>query len=431
MGIRDTAYLISTIFQVMLIYKFVNAFLGKDIKVNILKYWLYIWYYLITVSVYIFIQVPTIILLSNIFMLFAITANHEVTLKRKILSVIYVYVASALSEAITLATLRMLNIVRTPFPFEDNEFLISRIASLVILYPFVLLYSNINLSISKRELPSIFWLAAIFVPLATLIPAALILFEPGSSYLAMALTTVMVFFLNFLVFYLYSELDKIYQVEMEKEIFLMQAKAYGKQIELLENQSKNMKTFKHDVINHISSLKSLIENNDNKNAISYLNNAYLIVSNTAEHVKTNNLAMNSILNYKIDEAQKLCIDINHDISIPTSLQISDIDLIAIWGNLFDNAIEALKRVEYDRVINLSFTYEDGLIIIIMENNFEGNLLFDGDIIISSKKNKDEHGLGLLSIENAVRKYDGIMNISTNSSRFRVEIMIYNKIPETV
>jgi len=425
MNIRDNVYLISTIFQAVLTYKFIAAFLGNEIKGRIIRYLLYAVYYSVIVSVYLFIREPIIIIPANILMLCILTLNHESTIKRKILSVLYAYSALVLSETIAIAVLRFMNMVTSPFPLYDNEFVIGRISSLILMYSFVLLYNSLSSSKDRREVPLVFWAAAIIVPLATLVPSAFILFQPDLGHTAMILTTVAVFTLNFLVFYLYNELIKLYQSKMEKEIFILQSKAYSRQLDILETQAKRMKTFKHDIINHISSLKGLTENNDLNGIASYLNGMHQAVSDTAEYVKIPNQAISSILNFKIGEANKFDIHVKCNINIPDFLNISAIDLTAIIGNLFDNAIEALKHLEKDREIKFSLVYDKGIVTIVMENEYSGNLISDADKIITSKKNKEEHGLGLLSIKNAIQKYGGIMDISTESHKFRVAILLHD------
>jgi len=414
------------VFQTVLVYKFINVFLGSAIKGGVIKYSLYIGYYLVISYIYLFVRVHIAIISTNLIVLIALTLNHEGTVKKKALSVVYIYVASILSEAITVSSLRMLNIVREPFPFTDSEFIASRITSLIILYPFVLLYSSLSLSKNKEEVPSIFWFVAIFVPLTTLIPSFLILFIPQTNDFVMLLTVVMVLFLNILIFYFYGEVIKLYQSKMEKEIYQLQLKAYSNQFNLLENQTNNMKAFKHDIINHISALRIFIENDETASAAAYLEGMYQTILNKEEYVKTNNTAISSILNYKIGEAYKFNIDVKRDINIPDALDVSAVDLTAIIGNLFDNAIEALKQIENDREIKFSLTYENGLLHMIIENKFLGSILFNGDRILTNKHDKNEHGIGLLSIRNSLKRYDGIMDISTESNKFRVAIMLYNK-----
>jgi len=291
-----------------------------------------------------------------------------------------------------------------------------------------LLYSNRSFSKNKGEAPPIFWFVAIFVPFATLVPSLLILFDPQANYWAMLLTTAMVFFLNFLIFYFYGELISLYQNKIEKEIYQVQLKAYSNQFNLLENQANTMKTFKHDIINHLISLSSFLDNSDVESAVSYLKEMHQIILSKDEYVKISNPAISSIMNYRIGEAHRLDINVKHDISTPDILNVSTVDLTAIIGNLFDNAIEALTQIEGDREIIFSFTYENGLINIAMENEFLGDILFNGEEILTTKSNKSEHGLGLLSVRNSVIRYNGVMEVTTNSNTFRVDIMMYNKKP---
>ena len=101
------------------------------------------------------------------------------------------------------------------------------------------------------------------------------------------------------------------------------------------------------------------------------------------------------------------------------------DIYAIFGNLLDNAIEAVLQVpeEEKRVINVRILSHESLTVIQIENFYEGKLVFDGELPVTTKTDKEEHGFGMKSVDYLVKKYGGTMVIETEDQVFRVKIMI--------
>lgn len=109
--------------------------------------------------------------------------------------------------------------------------------------------------------------------------------------------------------------------------------------------------------------------------------------------------------------------------------VSDIDLYALFGNLLDNAIEAVKTLDAERrTIGLSVRAQNGIIRINVYNGYKGEIKFEGDLPITTKENKLYHGYGLKSIKRIVDKYDGEMSISTDNGIFEVNIVFEDRSP---
>ena len=63
----------------------------------------------------------------------------------------------------------------------------------------------------------------------------------------------------------------------------------------------------------------------------------------------------SILNYKIAEAEKRDIHVEYDVRIPDRLLLEDFDLTCILGNLLDDAIEAAEKTD-EKIITFRLEY---------------------------------------------------------------------------
>lgn len=100
------------------------------------------------------------------------------------------------------------------------------------------------------------------------------------------------------------------------------------------------------------------------------------------------------------------------------------DIFSLFGNILDNAIECEAQLPLDtRFIHLSVRVVNQLLIIHVENHFEGTLELRGGMPVTTKEDRNYHGYGMLSIRRIVEKYDGNFEISTEDQLFQIDIML--------
>lgn len=105
------------------------------------------------------------------------------------------------------------------------------------------------------------------------------------------------------------------------------------------------------------------------------------------------------------------------------------DLYCLFGNIADNALEAVTRIKdkEKRVVNIVVKSRDNMVIVQAENFFEGRLeLYDG-LPVTTKDDKNYHGFGMQSMRMIVRKYGGEMIVSAEGGVFRLTVLF----PDTV
>lgn len=141
----------------------------------------------------------------------------------------------------------------------------------------------------------------------------------------------------------------------------------------------------------------------------------------------NDNVITSFLNFKCKEAQAkdISLEIQGNISKENVIYIDKEDICRILNNILNNAIDACKECD-EKYINLLFSVVNDYIIIKSENPFKGNILNEGGIIQTIKRDKTKHGYGLKSIKSIAEKYNGFMNINYYDNVFKVEVQILNK-----
>lgn len=105
--------------------------------------------------------------------------------------------------------------------------------------------------------------------------------------------------------------------------------------------------------------------------------------------------------------------------------LEPVDLYAMLGDAFDNAVEALERVEEpeQRILSLELLPRQDFLFISLENYCPDPPLLAGGLPKSSKPDDGRHGIGLHSIRYIAEKYGGTMSVSVEDGYFCLKITI--------
>lgn len=218
----------------------------------------------------------------------------------------------------------------------------------------------------------------------------------------------------FFVILLY--LNAISKEKLEKEIIeqkdtqLNELSSYSHHVESLYEE---IRSFRHDYINILTSLKLGIDTQDIE-AIKTVYNGVLRDSGNqfydskfdiAKLSNIKNDAIKSILSAKLLEAQNKGISISVEIEEPVSnFRIELLDFITILSVLCDNAIEATIEAISPRM-TVAFMNNDDSLILIVENSIKSEKVDVNHIFDRGYSSKgEERGLGLHNVNSILEKY---------------------------
>lgn len=103
--------------------------------------------------------------------------------------------------------------------------------------------------------------------------------------------------------------------------------------------------------------------------------------------------------------------------------MKETDLYSLFGNMIDNAVEAVSALEADeRIIGLTVKKVQSLLSINIHNYYNGELRFEKNLPLTTKEDKEFHGFGMKSIKLIIDKYSGEMSISANNRIFNLNIV---------
>lgn len=138
--------------------------------------------------------------------------------------------------------------------------------------------------------------------------------------------------------------------------------------------------------------------------------------------QTGSRALDVILTEKNMSCRESGININC-IADGSSLDfMQDSDIYSLFGNLLENAFNAVKELEESlRTIDLSIRRHGELLSINIRNCYEGTVTMENGRPVSPGDPR-YHGFGTKSIAAIVSKYDGTVSFRANSGTFSVNIL---------
>lgn len=215
----------------------------------------------------------------------------------------------------------------------------------------------------------------------------------------------------------------LFSKQIDKHIAAYQRELIETHYQEVDNMYRKMRGWRHDYRNHIQAMKVMAANGNMDGIKAYLDELDTDLNTVDTVVKTGNAMADAILNSKISLAQSKSIAVHCDAHIPVKLQMSELDLCCILGNLFDNAIEAsLSLPESERQIRVYMDMK-GTQLYISFTNFTSGRKLDkvGNIFKTSKG--DGHGFGLVRIDNIIERLGGYLSRNSEDGAFTTEILI--------
>ncbi|MGM9979350.1 MAG: sensor histidine kinase [Clostridium sp.] len=322
---------------------------------------------------------------------------------------------------------------RITFLFELVE---SLIAIIISYFVGKLLYKHDLKSVNLKKVSSSkFALLIYFVVIISAVLLTLCIFDGDSSnfettegMFAIFYIIIMFVIIGILVYMSIKE-SKIEKQRIQYESL----KEYTDKLELLYT---DMRKFRHDYINILSSMYSFIEEGDMCGLKKYFDekiqplnqkmnsNNYKLVALKNVHLPE----VKGLLSSKIIKAQELGLDTFIDISEPIDeINIDILELVISLGIIMDNAIEAALSSE-DKRISLGLIKKNQSVIIIVSNSFSGDIPSISMLFKQGFSTKGENrGLGLSNLKEIIDKYKNVtLDTFIKNELFFQEITIKNR-----
>lgn len=304
-----------------------------------------------------------------------------------------------------------------------------RFIALIIIQMTIFYATRIFINNRKEDygkLSSDIWIITIIIPIIFIITLSFILeitvYISQTAQIMAICASIGIFLSNILIYIIYIKMKKEENRKIEYELLKQKYIIQEQDISDIKELYSHLQKMKHDIKHHINLIKLLMENQEYNKALDYLNK-YSISGDIGKHDKVfcNNTIINYIINSKITLIKANNIQFYCNIS-ENITNVSDVDLNIILSNMFDNAIEACEKVSGKKEILLNISNKNSYLIIILKNSTK-YIQKDLNNIKTSKKNKNEHGFGILCIKEVAAKYNGRVKIENEDNSFVMSVIL--------
>lgn len=222
----------------------------------------------------------------------------------------------------------------------------------------------------------------------------------------------------------YQGIKESYRKEKEDAVWLEQMENMKRHINEAEVLYQDIRGLKHDMGNHIMTLKGLFLRNEQEQTIKYLTRLNKQLNDILPEIKSGNPITDVILTEKQKEAKEKGIAFVCDFHYPEETRIDTFDISVILNNAINNAIEGAYGCN-DSYIKIKSYRKSNAYMIEIINSFTGEIIIDEESgIPKTTKNKGkEHGFGIANIRKVAQKYFGDIAIEQNGTDFIFSVML--------
>jgi len=204
---------------------------------------------------------------------------------------------------------------------------------------------------------------------------------------------------------LFSNIRKFYrEAKFARCILSAEQAQYQKIAEMYETLS----TVRHDFKYYVKKMDELLQTGDIEKAKQYLTEIKKQIPESGLHYYCTDHAINALLTSYAKNCKKFNIEYNVKITLPNSLSVPRYDICIVLCNLLENAIEACKKIENGREIDLAIKTDGQRMAIRVKNSFDG---------------VNNENANLRSVRAVAERYGGHISTEQTRSVFTIYVMV--------
>jgi len=231
---------------------------------------------------------------------------------------------------------------------------------------------------------------------------------------------------NILMFYSFNRYSEQMERGIQQELIISKQNMDLKYYDQVEVLNEKYKQFIHNTNHYLKAIGQLAKGENGNKILDILNELHIELENNETIVYCQNHTMNAILSERKIQAEKN--HIIYDAYIEPSVELEGViasDLIIMLGNLLDNAIVAANKCEYEStvMVRIFVNSEGNFHVIKIVNDFCREIKIDNGKFITTKKDKELHGIGIESVKSTVKKYGGYLECSIEDIKFTAILVI--------
>lgn len=189
----------------------------------------------------------------------------------------------------------------------------------------------------------------------------------------------------------------------------------------LVDQYEDNRRIRHDIAHHMHTIQLLLESDRRQEATAYAGELMRQQEHSSQLGQCENPLVDAFLFSRIREARQAGIPVEASVVLPRRLPIANVDLVILFGNLMDNAVEACGQVASPFIRLEAGLRKDYLVVT------ETNPAPADDTRKKRRIPQLERGIGLHILTDLAGRYHGSCIQEVRDGQFTVSIAL--QLPE--
>lgn len=239
--------------------------------------------------------------------------------------------------------------------------------------------------------------------------------------------SVLLYLTNAIIFIILEKYTDVLNKVRYAEIITVKREMENEYFQNILKINQHYQCFMHDINSYFNSFRHLAVTGDNNKIIEIIDELKgKIDEETSGVIYCGSPVLNAVLLERISKAKEygIVLSIFVEKYIKTDF-LSDADMISMFGNLLDNALEASFKCDTgNRKVNVKlFMGTSFFLMFHIENSFSVSAKRDGTRLLSTKDDKKPHGLGIGIVSNLAEKYGGSLTLEEKGDIFITTLAI--------
>ena len=210
-----------------------------------------------------------------------------------------------------------------------------------------------------------------------------------------------------------------YSRQMEQKLQI-QKQNYEELTEKMDEISR----MRHDMRHHLRTIMSYTQQGKYQEMMEYLQEYASVITEEEKRIcYCRNMAVDAVIHFYAGELRKKGIPFECDMMLPQNIGISDTDLCKIYGNLLENAVDAVKELlpENKPYVKMLTKVKNKKLLIEISNPYSNEIQRREKVFYSTKHKG--FGIGTVSVAEVVQRMGGYVVFNTEEGIFKVNIFL--------
>lgn len=238
-------------------------------------------------------------------------------------------------------------------------------------------------------------------------------------YIVVNFVLLFLLLLFYTMFYLIaSTLNRNQRLRQENQFLSMQQTQYDN----LRTSIEETRKARHDMRHHFDALISLASRKEWDRLEKYLSDVRGNIPSTEMNLCENAIVDGVAGHYGL-MYRKHNIPFVFELDLPKELPVPEVDLCVVLSNLLENALEASLNTAPERryIKAQAYLHSDNMLLLTVENVFDGTVKEKNGIFLSSKRKGE--GIGIQSVSHIAEKSGGYCRFTQSDNIFYANVIL--------